>query len=86
MSWSDRNSYGFSFSGIARHSVVAVSQVGVRKADQSRFVYGFREMIERIAPSQVLAYGRLPPELESKVAVRYYPTYWELRKGELSGG
>ena len=86
ISWAGCESYGFSFSGIARHSLVAISTVGVKASERSAFAYGFHEMIERIAPSRVLCYGNLPTELEALVEVRSYKTRWEARKPEADDG
>jgi hypothetical protein len=84
VSWAGRESYNFSFAGIARHSLVAISPVGVKASDRSAFAYGFHEMIERIAPSCVLCYGNLPTELESLAEVRAYPTRWRGIKHEVA--
>ena len=84
ISWAGRESYGFSFTGIAQHSLVAISTVGVKSSDRSAFAHGFREMLDRIAPSCVLCYGNLPTELESLVEVRSYPTRWRGIKEEVA--
>lgn len=76
VSWSGRESYRFSFAGVARRSMVAISTVGVRQAERSHFEHGFCEMVERIEPSRVLCYGRLWHKLEKRVDVRCYPTRW----------
>ena len=77
VSWAGRESYDFCFAGIARQGVVAVSAVGVRAADWNLFAHGFREMVQRIAPSRVLCYGPIRPELEVLVEVVCYPTRWD---------
>lgn len=77
ISWSGRESYGFSFAGVARRSIVAVSTVGVHRSDLSHFEHGYCEMIQRIEPSRVLCYGKLPSDLESLADIRQYPTRWE---------
>jgi len=77
VSWAGRESFAFCFAGIARHSLVAVSTVGVQRSDQHHFAQGFREMLARIEPSGVLCYGKLPADLASLVEVYPYPTRWE---------
>jgi len=77
VSWADRKSYDFCFAGIERRSIVAVSSVGVQPSEQGRFAHGYREMVERLAPSRVLCYGKLPAGLENLVDVRCYPTRWD---------
>ena len=78
VSWSTAASFSFCFLGIPRHSVVAVSAIGVRQpAAKQWFVEGFREMIARLQPSCVLAYGRLPSACYDLASIRPYPTRWE---------
>ncbi len=77
ISWAGRESYDFCFVGIAQHSLVAVSTVGVRTEDTGRLAHGFQAMVERIQPSRVLCYGPLSPVLARQVEVVCYPTRWE---------
>ncbi|MDT8307565.1 MAG: DUF4417 domain-containing protein, partial [Anaerolineae bacterium] len=86
VSWSTAESYDFCFLGLPRRSVVAVSAVGVRLDDAHPadgmlegylFREGFREMVVRLAPAVVLAYGRLPAGCGELVEVVEYPTRWE---------
>jgi len=86
VSWAGRESYDFCFVGIARHSLVVVSTVGVRVEDAGRFNHGFREMVKRIQPSRVLCYGPLPTEIELLVEVISYPTRWDGIKKARSNG
>ncbi|MCC7206903.1 MAG: DUF4417 domain-containing protein [Anaerolineae bacterium] len=85
-SWAGRDSYDFCFAGIARHSLVAISRVGIRAADESRFAHGFREMVERIRPSRVLCYSSLRAEWCKDVDVSCYPTRWDGIKGARHDG
>jgi hypothetical protein len=58
---------------------VAVSAVGVNldnPLDYQLFVAGFTEMVRRLEPVKVLAYGRLPAACGEQVAVITYPTRW----------
>ena len=59
MSWSDRRSYGFSFDGQPKHSVIATSTVGVKNSEEALKVWrdGMRECLKRVEPSCVLLYG-----------------------------
>jgi hypothetical protein len=77
VSWAGRESYPFGFAGIARHSIVALSTVGVRAHDQRQFARGFHEMLARIQPVCVLCYGKLPDDLARLVEARCYPTRWD---------
>lgn len=77
VSWAGRESFAFCFAGIARHSLVAVSMVGVQRSDHGPFAQGFRELLARLEPSGVLCYGRLPDDLAKTVEIYPYPTRWE---------
>ncbi len=87
ISWSTAVSYDFCFLGVPRRSVVAVSAVGVDLSTSSRqvmkrpleyrlFMDGFMEMVRRLEPLQVLAYGRLPAACHELVECITYPTRW----------
>ena len=78
VSWSTPESHPFCFAGIATGSVVAVSSVGVLRDRQALrlFAAGYEAMLERIRPTLVLCYGRLPAGLPD-VPARCYPTRWE---------
>ncbi len=79
VSWSTAVSYEFCFLGIPRRSVVAVSAVGVAlqwPLEYQLFVDGFREMVKRLEPMVVLAYGRLPAICHELAEIITYPTRW----------
>jgi len=80
VSWSTAESYDFCFLALPQRSVVAVSAVGVRMEDAlERYLFcaGFRETVERLAPTVVLSYGPLPVECRALVEVVEYPTRWQ---------
>ena len=81
VSWSDKRSYDFCFAGIPERSVVAISTVGVLRGDgvqQALFRAGLAEMVERLRPTVILCYGRLPDEWRpSDVEIVTYPTRWD---------
>ena len=79
VSWSTAASYDFCFLGVPRRSVVAVSTVGVdlkTPLEYQLFMDGFKEMVRRLEPLLVLAYGRLPVACHESVKVVAYPTRW----------
>ncbi|NJN95676.1 MAG: DUF4417 domain-containing protein [Anaerolineales bacterium] len=80
VSWAGPKSFDFAFAGILRNSTVAISTVGCNVNAKSRgnFIDGYCEMIERLTPTLVLCYGRMP--FESIVETIEYPTFWEERK------
>jgi hypothetical protein len=77
ISWSTEASFEFAFLGVSVGSVVAVSTVGIRRADEPLFAAGYAEMVERLSPALVLVYGRPPTEQVSDLcAFRVYETRW----------
>lgn len=86
--WGDERSYDFCFDGVPRHSVVAVSSVGV-KADRewngaanALFLHGYEEMLRRLEPETVLYYGDMMDGLTGDI-IRI-PSYYELKRPELN--
>ena len=82
VSWSTPESFTFCFAGLPRNSLVAVSALGVSMDEpmrRERFMAGFHEMTERVAPSEVLAYGRLPAEAYGLAPIITYPARWNGR-------
>ena len=81
VSWSTAVSYDFCFLGLPRHSLVALSTVGLRwrqdETARALFVAGFREMTRRLSPSRVLCYGDLPPVCHDLAEIISYPTRWQ---------
>jgi hypothetical protein len=63
--WSDPSSYKWCFQGMPKESVLSVSSVGSVKYPEARklFVEGYKEMLRRLRPTQVMMYGRIPREL-----------------------
>ena len=59
--WAGPKSYEFCFDGIPEGSMVSISTVGVHRDREARllFLKGYEEMIDRIRPRAVLAYGKL---------------------------
>lgn len=82
VSWSTPASFEFCFLGLPRHSLLAVSSVGVdfhQPAQLNRFLAGFGAMVQRLDPTLVLSYGPLPAEAYAMATVRVYPTRWDGR-------
>lgn len=80
LSWSIGQSLTFAFAGVPRYSMVAVSTVGVDiKRDAAQFWHfmeGFEAMLDAVAPSAVLCYGKAPAEAHALALIHEYPTYW----------
>lgn len=80
VSWSTQESFDFCFEGVSQNSLIAVSAVGVKldePLEHDRFMLGFREMVERLSPSTILAYGTLPTEAYELVEIVTYSTRWQ---------
>ena len=59
--WADQRSFEFCFTGIEKHSIVAVGTYGCSKeiADRQLFDIGLVEMIKRIEPKTIIFYGTI---------------------------
>lgn len=55
ISWSDKKSYSFAFSGIEKGCIVAVSTIGT-KNHYELFMNGFKELCKIIQPAMVVCY------------------------------
>lgn len=64
--WGDYRTYDIVFSGIEKHSTIAVGSHGLIKHPENRsiFMNGFKEMIRRVEPSTLIIYGCCTSEME----------------------
>lgn len=82
--WGDEKSFSYCFDGIPKHSVVAVSSVGVSQdkewngAEGERFRAGYNEMIKRLEPTKVIFYGTILDGLDGDI-IRV-PSFYEQRR------
>ena len=81
LSWSTSESYDFCFAGIAQQSLVSISTLGLNSRSDALFEQGYRVMLERLHPSQLLCYGTLPPRLDGLADVKCYDTRWQALRG-----
>ena len=85
--WGDEESYSFCFEGIPKHSVVAVSSVGVSNdrdwngSAGEMFRKGYDEMLKRLEPTKVIFYGTLLDGLGGDI-IRV-PSFYEQRRAKL---
>ncbi|NDJ35744.1 MAG: DUF4417 domain-containing protein [Chloroflexi bacterium] len=87
VSWSSSESFDFCFAGLPRHSVLAVSTLGVDLTvpiQRERFQAGYNEMVARLAPTMVLSYGPLPAEANPLSDTRIYPSRWQKKRNLMS--
>lgn len=66
ISWSKKESYDFSFAGIEKGSIVAVSTVGVRR-EEVLFMEGYKEMLKTIQPDYVYCYGKAFNDMDGNI-------------------
>ena len=59
ISWAEEATFDFCFDGIEKHSIVAISTIGVKRQDNAYDVWkkGVDAMIEHIQPRTILVYG-----------------------------
>ena len=69
ISWSTPDSYDWCFDGEPRGGIVTVSSVGTQANEESKklFLAGYKEMIKRLDPAQVIFYGKVPEECDWNV-------------------
>lgn len=78
--WAGPETFGFAFGTMPHGCPVAVSAVGVvrDRSAHAGFQAGLSALAERVAPSVLLVYGKLPPGADTHgVPVRLYPTRWQ---------
>ena len=73
LSWSTVNSFEYSFDGVEKNAIVAISTVGCRKS-KFNFLRGYDAMLERVEPEAILCLGEPFPEMcGNLVKVEYRP-------------
>ena len=74
VSWAEKETYDFCFSGIPEGSIVSVSTVGVKENKDALAIWhaGMTEMIKRIKPSHILVYGGALDFDYGKTCVSYF--------------
>lgn len=67
--WSDEKSYSWCFDGEPRCSAVAISSVGTQNnpIGKEMFLRGYRAMVERLEPTQIIFYGKVPDECKGNI-------------------
>ena len=77
--WSDRDSFEWCFDGEPTQSVVAVSSVGTQNGSEKkqRFLDGYFYMVERLQPTQIIFYGRVPDECKGNIVhIKQFSDKW----------
>ena len=68
VSWSNALSYDFCFSGIEKHSIVAIGTIGCKKSKRN-FLRGYNEMLNRLEPQAIICVGTPFPEMQGNLIV-----------------
>lgn len=65
--WGDYRTYSIAFSGIEKHSVIAIGSHGLIKHPENRLIFmnGFKVMIEKVEPSKLVIYGPVLEEMKN---------------------
>lgn len=77
--WSDQKSFEWCFDGEPTQSVVAVSSVGTQNNKEKKrcFLDGYHEMVERLQPTQIIFYGRVPDECKKNIIhIKQFSEKW----------
>ena len=77
--WSDQKSFEWCFDGEPTQSVVAVSSVGTQNNKEKKrcFLDGYHEMVERLQPTQIIFYGRVPYECKKNIIhIKQFSEKW----------
>lgn len=82
--WGPEEDYDWCFEGYPKHSIVAVSNVGVgnSKEEKEYFDKGYNEMLKRLEPSKILFYTRNFAEYPGNIQY----IRWEIHKGDQVNG
>ena len=77
ISWSDEQSFKYCFLGVQKGSTVAIGTVGVLNDEYAKtlFMQGFKEMLKRLEPKEILIYGNKLSELEGYKNIRWFEPY-----------
>ena len=82
--WSDQKSFEWCFDGEPTQSVVAVSSVGTQNNKEKKrcFLDGYHEMVERLQPTQIIFYGRVPDECKKNIIhIKQFSEKWHEAEG-----
>lgn len=82
--WGEEDTWDWCFDGLPKHSIVAVSNVGVGNsaAEKKYFADGYHEMLRRLEPSKILFFTRNFAEFPGNIQY----IRWEIHKGDQVDG
>lgn len=82
VTWSDNESLNWCFDGMPKRSCVCVSTVGCIKNPEVRkqFMAGYKAMLERLQPIQIIFYGRVNTEIVKQYDGEYVVIKDDMKK------
>lgn len=88
LSWADKDTYSFCFSGIEHFGVVAISTLGTFRSTkaQSLFHAGCQKLCTMLKPKTILIYGKLPDYNFTGINIiqyKYVRYDWKKQKNKL---
>lgn len=84
ITWSLRDSYGYSLTGRAKNTVIAVNSTGILKHDFSQYLWkeGYKNVVLPLKPTKILRYGDKMPNEMTDISVYFEnPNFRNLRYG-----
>lgn len=86
INWSTKESFDFCFDGEPKDSTVVISSVGTQKSKESKrlFLDGYYEMINRLNPSTIVFYGKVPNECKENI-IQIRPFYDKFQEVKTDG-
>ena len=73
VTWSLKDSYGYSLEGRAKNTIVAVNSTGVRNHDVSKYLWneGYKNVVLPLSPTKILRYGNQMPNEKADISVYF---------------
>lgn len=82
--WGDKDSFDWTFDGEPVGGCVAVESMGMVKKPETKpiFLYGYDAMLERLQPTTILIYGKVPKECRGNIVniQPFYKRFDEIRR------
>lgn len=74
VTWSRRDSFGYSYAGMPKHSIVAVNCTGILDHDVSMYMWreGYKNVVLSLEPSIIIRYGDRMPDEKERITLHFY--------------
>lgn len=76
VTWSTPDTYDYSFTGIPKHSVIAINCTGIKGNHASMYLWrkGYQEALRILEPTLIIRYGDKMPEEREDISVYFENT------------